>query len=146
MSDFHLALLLAEGPTFDDLTRNFRNGGAGITLPFVVFGLSVLAAVVIVLWVVSRWMKIREEQAYNSPRALLRELCRAHGLDRRDRRLLKSLARRQQLEHPSLLFLEPDRFEAGAASASAEERAKFERLRDRLFGMRLDLVAPREAK
>ena len=45
MSEFPFAWLLAEGPTFDDLTRNFRNGGAGITMPFVVFGLSVLAAV-----------------------------------------------------------------------------------------------------
>jgi hypothetical protein len=141
------AWLLAEGPTFDDLTWNFRNAGAGVTMPYVIFGLVVAVALVITLWIVSRWLRTREQRAYNSPRSLLKELCKAHGLSRQDRKLLKALARRHSLDQPSRLFLEPDRFEpAAGVGDTTGQRSRLERLRDRLFGVRLDLPSPGEPK
>jgi hypothetical protein len=135
-----LALLLAEDVSFTDMGRNFRDGGAGLTPAYIAFGLAVLIGFVLSVWLVSRRMKYRDEHGYNSPRALLQELCRTHGLDRADRRALKALARRRRLDQPSRLFLEPDRFEIGEEVAiSGEERRRLERLRDRIFGRQLEV-------
>ena len=62
---------------------------------------------------------------------VFRELCRAHGLNWHDRRLLHALARAQQLETPAQLFVEPQRFAWEKAGSSLQQRIAA--LRQRLF-------------
>lgn len=135
----NFACLLAQGPRFSDLGRNFRDGGAGLSTGNLIFAVTVVVGVTTSVWLLSRWLRIREERGFNNPRALFRELCQAHGLERTDRRLLKSLARAHRLDHPSRLFLEPDRFDVSArpGAETLAERARLESLRDRIFGCRL---------
>ena len=70
----------------------------------------------------------------SSPRALFRELCRAHGLDASGRRLLKKLAAARGLSNPSLLFVEPKFFEATDMPAALQSSGtRLQRLHDDLF-------------
>jgi len=94
-----------------------------------------LAAVIVGGWIASRLFKVRERRKTNSPRALFRELCRAHGLSSSERNLLLRLASRQAPYNPAGIFLEPQHFDLdhlpAAAAADVEE---VKRLRERLFG------------
>ncbi|MEQ8786839.1 MAG: hypothetical protein RIC55_11095 [Pirellulaceae bacterium] len=132
------AWLLAQRADFSDLGRNLRNG-AGLSPGNLLFGAVVIVGVVVALLLLTRWRKVRDERGFNSPRALFRELCQAHDIDRQDRRRLKALARSRNLDQPSRLFLEPDLFDFGAAAGEPTliERAQLEQLRDRIFGKRL---------
>ncbi len=71
----------------------------------------------------------------NNPWALFRSLCKAHGLRRSSRRMLKQLAHWQRLEHPSRLFVEPERFETVNLSPTLQSQTSaIHALRDRIFG------------
>jgi hypothetical protein len=66
---------------------------------------------------------------------LFRDLCRAHRLSSRNRRLLRRLASARGVAEPARLFIEPKHFEVAqlpeTLRASAEQ---IRRLRNRLFG------------
>ncbi len=66
-------------------------------------------------------------------RGLFFELCRAHQLDRKSRRLLLALAKSQQLETPALMFLQPARLVDATGQLSGEDQVRLEWLRERLF-------------
>lgn len=139
MITWHHIAMFAQGVQFSDLGRRLRDGSGGLTIPNMVFILIVLVVAVGSLWLLSRFLKQRDGRGYNSPRKLFRELCKAHSLDRNDCRLLKRLARGHKLKQPSLLFLEPDRFDSGPVKSDlAPLRAEFQRIRDSIFGRRLD--------
>lgn len=132
------AVLLAA----DDRSEMFRNLGSGFRdkkehfEPLLLAGwIALLVAVAIVLGLVIRALARRyETEAFNSPRALFRVLCRAHRLTRSERKLLGKLADEQQLEQPARLFLEPERFEAALRSVElAAYRRDLARLRARVF-------------
>jgi hypothetical protein len=86
------------------------------------------------LGLLTRWMARREKQAFNNPRALFRELARAHELDLPSRRLLKQIARATGVKQPVNLFLEPHRFEPTALPRDLQAKwPQIEALRARLF-------------
>ena len=69
---------------------------------------------------------------------LFRELCRAHGIDRANRRLLKRLAAARGLASPALVFVEPKHFDPSDLPANLQSSASdFERLRSQLFALPL---------
>jgi hypothetical protein len=111
---------------------------------FIVTGLAVAGAL---LW------QFLNSRAYgrlpsNSPRGLFRELCRAHGLDRSRRRLLKRLAAVRQVSPAVLVFVQPECFSPVDLPADLDEHAAtIAELELRLFGEHDDrdgqLPAPR---
>ena len=101
----------------------------------VVTGLLILGSVILGMVLLSRYLARTDRgRVYNSPRALFRSLCKAHGLDRGSRRLLWQVARCQKLAHPACLFLEPNRFAAANLSPQLRQQAEtLKRLETRLF-------------
>jgi hypothetical protein len=70
----------------------------------------------------------------DSPAKLFRELCQAHQLSFRSRRLLKRLAAARGITDPARLFLEAQHFEAAHLPKKLQSAAnEIRRLRDRLF-------------
>jgi len=97
--------------------------------------LALLAIVVMGVWVASRWFQARERRRSNCPRALFRELCRAHGLSSGDRNLLLRLASQQNPYNPAAIFLDPQCFEADQLPpAAVGDIENVKRLRELLFG------------
>ncbi|MDP6469066.1 MAG: hypothetical protein QF918_15060 [Pirellulaceae bacterium] len=102
--------LIAQGRV-SNLGDRFQNGGGGLdwmTMFFVVAG---LAFAIVLVWMVSCHLRLRESGGYHNHRSLFRELCRAHRLCWPDRRLLIVVARQQGVVVPARLFVEPERFE-----------------------------------
>jgi hypothetical protein len=96
---------------------------------------ALLAAVIVGGWVASRLFKVRERRRTNCPRALFRELCRAHGLSSHDRNLLLRLASQQTPYNPAGIFLGPHLFDVDHLPPAAIGDAEaVKHLRDRLFG------------
>ncbi len=94
------------------MSNHFRGERARWGIDDYVVAALLVAAVAIAVWILSRQAALLERRRHtNSPRALFRQLCRAHGLKFGNRRLLWQLARYHRLEHPARLFVEPDRFE-----------------------------------
>jgi len=72
----------------------------------------VIVAVVIVVFALTRYLRRHDRhQKSNHPGHLFLELCKTHGIDSRGRKALAKLAKFHRLEHPSRLFLEPERFD-----------------------------------
>jgi len=92
-------------------------------------------AILAVFWGLRRWLGGDDDRkTYFSPRKLFSDLCAAHGLTRKESRLLRSLARAQGLADPARLFLEPERFDPEALGpALARESDPLRALRERLF-------------
>lgn len=142
---FASLVLLAEDVSFTDLGRNFRDGGNGYNVTHALLALLVFAALGVVIWFVVRYMSQRERRTYNSPRRLFNELCYAHGFNRRERRLLQRLARGQRLDHPALLFVDPQYYQAPRLTdALAARHDQLLHLRDLIFGKRLEMDQPAE--
>jgi hypothetical protein len=96
---------------------------------------AVLFGVVLLIWVLSKFVRKERGQVFNSPRRLFHSLCKAHGLNWSSRMLLRRLARRQKLTQPARLFLEPDRFQARNLGPKLKaQQARLDRLRDTIFG------------
>ena len=127
--------LLAEQATWQRLGDHFRRNSTG-SYDYNLLGvLALLAGIGIGLFLLHRFARRRENaKSYDSPPELFRELCRAHRLDRADRRLLKRLAAAWGLASPAYLFIEPDYFETAGLSAEWEEDSRrVAGLRARLF-------------
>ncbi|HUG93107.1 MAG TPA: hypothetical protein VML55_19860 [Planctomycetaceae bacterium] len=97
--------------------------------------LAALAIVALCWLLVFLWDRYRRElrRAAHDPRALFRELCRAHRLSRRERGLLWRAAVHLRLEHPALIFALPHFVNRLADSALPESR-DYAGLALRLFG------------
>ncbi len=127
--------LFAQRSNWEHLGKRFSGEQAEVSLlDMVAMGCAVLffvAAVLLLKKFASLW---DGTSSIYRPQGLFRELCRAHQLNRADRQLLKHLASLGQLEHPAMLFVQPERFERAnlpeELEASTEELAQ---LRDRLF-------------
>ena len=71
---------------------------------------------------------------YESPRGVFRGLCRAHGLDRRQRGLLKDMVAYYGLADPAVLFVDPRYYSAAQLPAAIrEESTEITRLGELLF-------------
>lgn len=125
--------LLADDARWRAFGSAFRGERARIQTSDVLAILGIIALVAVIVWGLS-WLLMRSEgerRAY-SPRKLFAQLCRAHGLDRAQRRLLKRLARHHGLTMPAQLFVEPHRFE-GLESVLVDQRDALATLRATLF-------------
>lgn len=129
----HFALLAAWRTNWRDPFNGvyFRSNTQEVWAIFIVTGAAVVGAL---LWQLFT-SRAGGLLSSNSPRGLFRELCRAHGLDRPQRRLLKRLAAVRGVAPPVLLFVQPERFTAidlpDDLSAQAMEIARIEQV---LFG------------
>jgi len=93
-----------------------------------------VALLLIVTGIVSRWLANREQPVINSPWGLFKQLCTAHELNGRERRLLARLARDMNLNQPAAIFTEPTWFSADKLGNRWKRRSgDLTRLRDRLF-------------
>lgn len=129
-------LLLADRSTiFRDMGSGFREKRESFDPTDLLWWLFVAVVVIAVFGVVARILANQDKhRLYNSPRALFRALCQAHGLDRTDRGLLKQIASSQRLSTPARLFLEPERFEPSMLVADLRShREAILVLRNRLF-------------
>ncbi|MBX7167331.1 MAG: hypothetical protein K1X74_13455 [Pirellulales bacterium] len=130
--------ILAAGGNFDKFQqmgaelRRRTTEGTGDDL----FLLGVVALIV-PLFVVALFALVRMQErreSLNSPKALFRELCKAHQLTGSQRNLLKHLAAGHNLTDPARIFLEPERFDPGRLSSELQSRAAdLESLRKLLF-------------
>ena len=134
----HASLLLADRSTiFRDMGSGFREKRETFDptdlLWWIFVAVLVIAAFSIVATILARRDKSR---LFNSPRALFNALCRAHGLDRTSRALLKQLAVCQRLTPPARLFLEPDYFDPASLPDELQgHRDAYLALRKRLFAV-----------
>ena len=91
-----------------------------------------------------RWLyRVQQARIYsNEPRHLFIDLCRAHRLRRRERRLLRELATASHLEQPALVFVRPDLFEPETMLDEKPKKVQaYERLAVKLFAG-LEKLAP----
>ena len=93
------------------------------------------AAVAVIAWLASLWLRQHEQRNKNSPQRLLKELATAHQLTRRERKLLALLADHHHLLQPATLFVEPRLWEPDSlpAFAAGARAAEFGALKNRLF-------------
>jgi len=132
--------LLAEADRLRSMGSGFRSRRSSFDLGDGMTLLLVMTALVVALYLLSRYLNRRDgNQSYHSPRSLFRELCGAHGLSFHNRRLLKKLASIQNLADPTLLFLEPERFEeSNIAGELRDHKADLLAIRDRIFAKRIE--------
>jgi hypothetical protein len=106
----------------------------GMSQTLVVVGMAILVALIFLIWLRANRRERREFQSDSSAR-LFRELCRAHNLNRADRRLLKRLAVSSGLASQALLFVEPQHFDSANLPRGLQASGNdLQRLRERLFG------------
>jgi len=92
--------------------------------------LLVLVALILSYRLHQRWKRAQ----LRDPKALFRELCRAHRLKRQSIRLLLELARCRQLKHPALVFVEVQHFApAGLSNSLKKKFSDLDELRRNIF-------------
>ena len=102
--------------------------------PSLALAIGAVALVLLAAMLVSTLLSSRQARQLNSPRRLLGQLCQAHGLVKRQERLLLKAARVLAVQHPARFFLEPALVrEATKHPALASRRAELEQLSADLF-------------
>ncbi len=130
----HSAMLFAVEGAYKHMGRRFRRGNSGAGTDDFLFMLMIVGAIVFAIWAGSQLFALWQRRQQASPGGLFRELCRAHGLNWRSRRLLRQLTRWHRLNNPASVFLEPKRFEANRLnSALTQRRREIESLKNALF-------------
>jgi len=105
---------------------------SGETMLYVGMAAVAIAAVCLILYVVTRWVQKRR---HFSHAALFTGLCQAHGLDRRARGTLKKVAACRRVTPAARVFIEPKWLDPSNLGGSLRSQAsKIAALRDRLFG------------
>ncbi|HEX7450607.1 MAG TPA: hypothetical protein VF306_23805 [Pirellulales bacterium] len=146
-----LLALLADQHAIRNIARGMQSRQAQVDVGGLTSALLIFCLFFVSVWGVSRLVG-RKERAVSclDPRALFRELCRTHQLSRSDRQLLRHLALEYKLAQPSLLFVEPDRFDvAELGEAWQKHRQRLDELRCRLFAgleQRADSNRPADAE
>ncbi len=94
-----------------------------------VFGASCAAYTVI--------LRERRQRARRPPMRLFEEILRAHGLNFFQRRLLREAVRRVSPEHPGLIAISPESFDALLMQSKLGGRAekRWNQIRARFFGV-----------
>jgi hypothetical protein len=127
--------LLAENPDDFRVWGRFDNQrpGFGTAEWTVLIGaLTLLMLIAATSYIIAK--RRRSEFLHNSPKRLFHDLCRAHHLHMRNRRLLKKLAAARGVENAAELFVDPQYFDAAdlpQALQSAESELR--QLRHTLF-------------
>jgi hypothetical protein len=130
--------LFAQPGRMDELVRQmadgFREKPAEVNWSGMLVGLAAATAVLMVWWVAARWLPEGHRRPAGGPRRLFFTLCRAHGLTWREYWLVWRVARRQKLDQPAKLFLEPERWRPERLEGfEPNHLASLRRLQDRLF-------------
>lgn len=108
---FAAVLLGEQHDVLRSLARGFQGKENELTPATVLSVLAVATGLLLAIWLLSRWATRKERSgSYYSQSGLFRALCHAHRLDRRQRRLLRRLARGRKMPQPAALFLRPDCF------------------------------------
>lgn len=127
-------LFLAGQAQYVHMGRRFRRHGGGVGWTELMIPIALIACVVGIAWLVSRYFKLREKRNSDSPPALFAELCQAHGLDWPSQQLLCAMTNAHRLASPAQLFVEPDRFDVDSLGrAFGNRKAQIAALRSRLF-------------
>jgi hypothetical protein len=103
------------------------------THELLILGSVTLLVIITIAWqAISRWR--HRDFEYNSPPRLFADLCRAHKLNRSNRRLLKQLAAARGLKMAAMLFVEPDYFDMTNVPPALKPAANdLRQLRHKLF-------------
>jgi hypothetical protein len=127
--------LLASSSRLRALGSGVRGRDARIDSSDVVTMVVVLAVVVLGVTILSWYVARRDRRrSFTNPHALFHALSKAHGIDRRGRRLLGKMVRWYRLKQPAQLFVEPERFELSRLSPELQrEGAAITALSKRLF-------------
>lgn len=144
MSDLLLRLpvLLADQQAIRNVMRGLHKqqgnfDGSGLTTALLMFCLFFVS-----VWGVSRlFMSDDGRTVPNSSRRLFNELCRAHGLSRRDWWLLIRLARHHRLSDPAVLFLDANWLDPARGGAAWQRHAS--RLRELESALFTEAASPR---
>ena len=95
---------------------------------------AVIGVVSLILVIANR---VAKHWRYKSHRGLFSGLCRVHGLDAANRRLLKRVVRSHRLRQPARLFIEPKWLDpAGLGPEFRSQAAVLDKLRIGLFNLR----------
>ena len=98
---------------------------------------AVSAGIVLAIWLVTLWLRVRAQRTIHSPWEMFHVLCAAHGLGHAELSLVKQLARELKLEQPGVVFVEPGWWESERLPASmGRHLAALDKLRKRLFAPR----------
>jgi hypothetical protein len=125
---------LAGQAQYIHMGRRFRRGGDGIAWTDLLLPIVVIGFVIGVAWLVTRYLKFREQRNADSLHGLFVELCQAHGLDWPGQQLLRAMASAHRLPSPAQLFVEPERFDLKILGPAFENRrTQVEALRSHLF-------------
>lgn len=97
--------------------------------------LAIITSVAGVVWMMTVYQRRQNLRlSSNRPNHLFEDLCIAHRLSFRDRRLLQALAQELELETGAVLFVRPDYFETDRLPAALRRyEIQVERLSERLF-------------
>lgn len=101
---------------------------AAVAIAFIAIGAAVYA-----------WIN-RTPTILNTPLGMLHELCKAHRVNRRGRRLLEQMAEAASLDHPAILFAGPEHLEScikqtqGRIDYKTEHASTLGVLRRKLYG------------
>jgi hypothetical protein len=123
-------------PAAVDLSRVSRSAQDSRSMADVAGVVLAILGVFAAFWLLMYlWNRYRREvaRAASDPRALFYELCRAHGLSRKERNLLWTAAIRYRLEHPALVFALPH-YVHQLADGNQPCSTAYARLAVRLFG------------
>jgi hypothetical protein len=109
---YDLILLADRSAIFREMGSGFRDKRETFNPTDLLWWLVAVVGVLVAFLVVANMLaKQDKHRMYRSPRALFNALCKANGLDRASRSLLRQLAAASELESPARLFVEPDRFD-----------------------------------
>ena len=97
---------------------------------------TVALAIVVCLWIITTYLATERQRNKHSPWRLFTDLCKAHKLSRRERRMVHRLAQELQLDQPAILFVEPWWYSAEKVGPTWEHRVEeLDRLKQRLFAI-----------
>lgn len=131
----HIQLVAINAPLGQSIGRWFRRTAARLDAADWLTALVLLAGLTLGVWALLRLAAQQQRlKRSNHPGRLFQSLCKTHGLDRREARLLTRLVAHHQLAHPGLLFVDhryfgDERLDAGLTGKAEQLLA----LRDALF-------------
>ena len=135
MIDSFAIWLLAQRSRWERLGDGFRGHRARLDTTESVIGVLVIVVIFAALIILARYgLRDDKDRPTNNPWQLFWELCRAHGLSRRESRLLCRLAKERKLSNPGDIFVDPRFFDTSTLPRSLKRRsAEFVNLMPRLM-------------
>jgi hypothetical protein len=127
-------LLAASRSRYSRVGSSLRDRDPGLNLIGLFLVLLGFAILGVLIWLGRRLYARFERRVVDNPRALFRELSRAHSLSRADRDLLCEIAEWHELPDPTQLFLAPDRLQSAEMRRDLDCDSAATELETRLFG------------